>query len=113
VSADRVVHMYCGEDRPAGYWYELKIDREQLARLRAGMIDSAAAHHAACDQLDHLALLPPAADVPLAWWRPDELVDIDLLCVSDQGQTLVWLAISQRTGRVFLYAREPIAFTRS
>jgi hypothetical protein len=109
VPASRVIHSFSSDDT-AACWCELKLDRPQLEALRKAVLSIDHPADVEPAEYDHLAELPPEPATPLAWWKPSELVDLDLISVSDDKSRYLWAAISLRTGRVFLYIDRPIAF---
>ncbi len=111
--AARVIHMYTGEETDGPCWYELKLDPPQVDLLRAAAATIAKRQGAELDELDHLAELPPNPANPLRWWRPGEITDPNLLCLADEKEKKLWIGISCRTGRVFLFASHPIQFSAS
>jgi len=110
VSAARVIHMYTREEGDPACWYELKLDRPQVDLLKLTAMGYGEKSHAEVSEFDHLDTAAPAAPVTLAWWRPAELTDATQLSVMDQNRCQWWIAVSQRTGRMFLYANKPVNF---
>lgn len=108
----RVVRMFADEAGTA-CWYELKLDRPQLDLLRTTLMKIGAGKRYDVAEFDHLAEAWPAPATPLAWWRPRELIDVNLISISSAGSEgkRIWAAVSLRTGRVFLYSDQPLAFT--
>ncbi|CAN5497792.1 hypothetical protein BH10PLA1_BH10PLA1_17900 [soil metagenome] len=110
VAASKVIHMYTAEDGDAACWYELKLEEPQVEILRSAALKLADKSHADFEELDHLSGAAPSPTITLAWWRPDELADVNLVTVADHNHCQWWIAVSQQTGRVFLYTKKPVLF---
>ncbi len=108
---NRVTHMYASETGSQPTWYELKLEAPQMAELTAAANAIATADHCDADEYDHLAVMWPRPELTLLWWRPAELIDPDLLVIAGPAGTELWIAMSRRTGRTFLYASKPVDFT--
>lgn len=111
VPEGRVIHMYTGEGSDTSCWYELKLDPPQLDALRASAIKLAQTKGMEIDELDHLAELPPKADEAMRWWRPGDITDVNLLNLAGTQEDRMWIAMSRRTGRVFIFASRPVGFS--
>ncbi len=109
--ASRVTHMYASEIGQQPTWYELKLDSPQMAELATAANAIATVEHQEADEFDRLAVACPRPDLTLPWWRPSELIDPNLLVIAGQSGTELWIAMSRRTGRTFLYAFKPVDFT--
>jgi hypothetical protein len=109
--ASRVTHVYISELGTQPTWCELKLDPPQVAALANAITTIAERDHHEADEFDHLAIAAPKPEITLPWWRPAELIDPDLVVISESTSTPWWIAMSRRTGRVFLYADRPVEFT--
>ena len=108
--ASRVTHLYISEIGTQPTWCELKLDPSQVSALANAITTIAERDHREADEFDHLATAAPKPEIALPWWRPAELIDPDLVVVSASTGTPWWIAMSRRTGRVFLYADKPVEF---